>query len=375
MAHDDGRPLTALFARPLHGADAEQRRGDLLDQRARLFGRRQPYGARDKVLVIALRGEAHADAVVARLVARGVPVCRFDVDTFGDEAELSLTTGEAGISGRIVTSAGTFATEEIAAVWLHRPIFELFGAGPTRDNLGSFVRREREAALRGLFDLVADAFWVNPAAALYAATSKPMQLCHAAAVGLTLPRTLVTNRPDEAAAFFAASGGRVIAKAFRGEIGSGWHDTEIVYAQRLTEAHLAELPRLRHAPCIFQELVDKASELRVTVVGDRLFPVEIRFADGAPPPDDYRRAEVEASYAACALPPELERACARLVERCGLGFAAIDFIRRPDGAFVFLELNAYAAWLWLEALTGIAVSDAVAELLAGAATGSSAASG
>ncbi len=368
---DDGRPFSALFAQPLHGVTSEGEGRDVLEQRTRLFGRYRPTGARDKVMVLSVRGEAHADAVIRRLLARGVPVCRIDVDTLGSTFRLSLSRGTAsgsgnsdgGFSARVSVPAGEFDSREIRSVWLNRPVFELFGAGPTRDNLASFVRREQEAALRGLFDLLHDSSWLNPPAALYAATGKLTQLRLAEAVGFALPRTLVTNDPGEAARFYEDCGRQMIAKAFRGEIGSGWHDTEVVYSQRIGDAHLGQLPRLRHAPCIFQELVPKASEIRVTMVGKQLFPVEARFRAAHEPPDDYRRPGVEVAYAPCRIPAAIEQACARLLERCGLRFGAVDLIRRPDGGFVFLELNAFAAWLWLEQLTGARISDAVADAL------------
>ena len=48
------------------------------------------------------------------------------------------------------------------------------------------------------------------------------------------------------------------------------------------------------------------------------------------------------------LPPALAHRCLRLVSRLGLIFGAIDFALKPDGTYVFFEINPNGEWLWLE---------------------------
>jgi glutathione synthase/RimK-type ligase-like ATP-grasp enzyme len=50
-----------------------------------------------------------------------------------------------------------------------------------------------------------------------------------------------------------------------------------------------------------------------------------------------------------------------------LEFGAIDLIRQPDGKYVFLEINGNGQFLWAEELSGVKVSEALADLLAGVA--------
>jgi glutathione synthase/RimK-type ligase-like ATP-grasp enzyme len=59
--------------------------------------------------------------------------------------------------------------------------------------------------------------------------------------------------------------------------------------------------------------------------------------------------------------------CLRLVQGLGLEFGAIDLIRTPDGRYVFLEVNGNGQFLWAEELSGVKVSEALADLLAGVA--------
>jgi hypothetical protein len=45
---------------------------------------------------------------------------------------------------------------------------------------------------------------------------------------------------------------------------------------------------------------------------------------------------------------------------------ALDFIRQPDGQYIFLEINGNGQFLWAEELSGVEVSKALANLLVGA---------
>jgi glutathione synthase/RimK-type ligase-like ATP-grasp enzyme len=53
------------------------------------------------------------------------------------------------------------------------------------------------------------------------------------------------------------------------------------------------------------------------------------------------------------------------MESLGLTFGAIDLIQKPDGEFVFLEVNPNGQWLWLERMLNLGISQAVAEWLIG----------
>src|SRR5438270_516853 len=49
----------------------------------------------------------------------------------------------------------------------------------------------------------------------------------------------------------------------------------VIFTTKVAEQALAKLDGVRHAACIFQEYVPKKVELRVTVIGDKVFACEI----------------------------------------------------------------------------------------------------
>lgn len=128
--------------------------------------------------------------------------------------------------------------------------------------------------------------------------------------------------------------------------------------------HLDQIERVRHVPCLFQEYVPKEIELRVTVIGRRVFAAEIHSQCSPISLDDYRRYDfARTPYHPHTLPPDLESACLRVLEHYGLSYGALDLIRRPDGAYVFLEINANAQFLWIQDLTGMPLREALADML------------
>ena len=93
------------------------------------------------------------------------------------------------------------------------------------------------------------------------------------------------------------------------------------------------------APGIYQELVEKKAEWRVTVVGNNLFPVRIDSQKSPETAVDWRRNQLADMYDLAELDPELGRKLLKVHEQLGLIYGAYDLIERPDGEMVFLECN------------------------------------
>jgi glutathione synthase/RimK-type ligase-like ATP-grasp enzyme len=141
----------------------------------------------------------------------------------------------------------------------------------------------------------------------------------------------------------------------------------IRYASRVTRGDLLRLGALATAPIIAQAEVSKSIEVRVTIVGCRVFAVAIHSQSTRRTRGDWRRYS-EGRYGTPhqrhALPAQVEQNCILLARRLGLRYGAVDLVVTPDGRYVFLEINPNGQWLWLEHLTGIPISDAMSELLA-----------
>jgi glutathione synthase/RimK-type ligase-like ATP-grasp enzyme len=308
------------------------------------------------IVVVSHEGDEHAAPVLRSLRRRGADAVLVDLADFPRRADVALRFGGRGAGAEVRTPSGRLRAGAITAVWWRRPQPFDVGRG-LRYADAEFAFRQVKEALAG-FAASLDATWVNDPWREAAASHKPFQLSRAARGGLAVPPTLVTNDPARARAFVRARGRRrTVHKALHATAGD-WRPTRLV-----GPGDLARLDGVRQAPLVLQEYVPGV-DVRVTVVGDRLFPAEIDARDTASP-EDFRPVWQEARIAACTLPETVERRLRALVAELGLRYAAIDLRRRAGGEHVFLEVNPSGQWLFVEQRTGQPITAAVARLLAG----------
>jgi glutathione synthase/RimK-type ligase-like ATP-grasp enzyme len=137
----------------------------------------------------------------------------------------------------------------------------------------------------------------------------------------------------------------------------------LAHTHRLVEADLADLSGVGATAHLFQQWAGpKAFEVRVTVVGKRLFPVAIEAGTEAAR-EDWRNDIDGLTYWIVDVPPPVEVAVSAYMKAFGLHYAAFDFVVTTDGQWVFLEANPGGQYGWLQAATGLPISTAVADLL------------
>jgi glutathione synthase/RimK-type ligase-like ATP-grasp enzyme len=235
------------------------------------------------------------------------------------------------------------------------------------DNEGPLSReqaRTAEAEGGALRDAVAAAIervWANgrpvlnpPVGGVYE-QQKPWQLSVARRAGVDVPRTIVTNDPAQARRFLEGlddGSAQCVAKPVRGP---GFADLVDVDDERLE--------RLVRAPVVLQERVI-GDAVRVLLLDTRLLcAAHIAGTEAL----DYRADPAwqagEASYEPIEIEDDQLRPLVSLAHGLGIPFAGIDLMRRPDGTFVFLEVNAAPAWLEMEERTGAQITAALAARL------------
>jgi glutathione synthase/RimK-type ligase-like ATP-grasp enzyme len=248
-------------------------------------------------------------------------------------------------------------------IWNRRPLYVVDDA-LVHPGDREFVDVQCKAHREGLFALLRrGGFWVNDRDAAVRANHKPLQHAIAVEVGLEMPDTLYTNDPAAIRAFLREQGGRIAFKPFYMLPWKSGTTNFITPTTVITEAHLEDETRIAVAPAIYQELVPKAYELRVTVIGERFFAAKLNSQSTDLGLVDWRRAQEKMTAEETALPPIVEEQCRELMRRLGLVFGCLDLIVTPDGRHVFLEVNQMGQFLFVERWTGMPLLDAFAEML------------
>lgn len=314
------------------------------------------------VLILTHPGDAHALAVAAALRRKGAAPLLWFTSDFPMRTGETLAFEGGRLALRIQGPEVDPGSVRIDTVWNRRPVHTLDPeALHPADRV--FAERSCDILRRSLFDLLApEAFWVNPEAAVRR-NSKPLQHAAALRVGLETPDTLYTNDPDEIRRFLIRQGGEVIYKPLFTSMWKVGDEVLSPYTSVLTADMFPEDEMLRAAPGIFQAVVPKAYELRLTVLGRRVLGVRVLSQETESGRVDWRKSYGELRMEPWEVPPDLAERCTALLERLGLVFGCFDFVVTPDGRTVFLEVNQMGQFLFVEEEAGLPLLDAFTEFL------------
>lgn len=314
------------------------------------------------LLVTSTREDDHVQRLLTVLDAQGADALVVDPSRFPVGMNLSVecqgetTRTLVGLDGRELDLA------RVSAVWWQRP--RSAQASPRiAPEQREWASRQAQALLDGIWDSL-DALWVpGPRRRAEAADSKVRQLAVAQRVGFKVPRTLVSHEPARVLAFYDACEGRVISKVLRDGRVTRDGEKHLAYTHVVKRRDLHDLASVTCAPVVFQEQIPKRLELRVTVVGERVFSAAIDSQQSPFAREDFRRADHLVACTAHRLDREIEEKCVRLLQALELTFGAIDLILTPTGEHVFLEINANGQWAWVESRAKLPIAGALAELM------------
>jgi MvdC family ATP-grasp ribosomal peptide maturase len=320
--------------------------------------------SRDAVLLLTHSADFYTVELVAEaLTRRGARPFRLNTERFPASVKLSARLGNDHTAHFIEDAGARVCAAEVRAVWARK----LWTPRMDEDLDARFREmcvRESVAAFEGFLDALHGARWVNDLQRERAAENKQRQLRVAAAAGLRIPRTLVTNDPAAAQQFFDETEGRMVAKLLRPLTVSMNADTDFVYTSRVSAEDLAAADTLRHSPMVFQELIPKARELRVAWVAGEAYTGALDASGTSRGQTDWRRAAPEdCRWQRGELPAAVARSLHSLMSELGLVFGAIDLICTPAGEHVFLEVNPAGEWGMLERDLNLPISEAIAGAL------------
>jgi ATP-grasp ribosomal peptide maturase len=314
------------------------------------------------VLVLTEPGDTTADLVVKELDQRGARVFRMDAAEFPQSLQVSGQF-DGGWRGEISGADGSVDLCDIRSVYVRRPTEFVFPASMT-DAEQRFAAREARRGIGGLL-MSLPCSWVNHPSKVADAEYKPFQLAAAAACGLAVPRTVVTNVPGDAGEHRAFLGTGVVYKTLASAAVSDGQRPSIIYTTDVSFADMAD-SRVALTAHLFQQRIPKVRDVRATVVGSQVFAANILTdSDTASGLLDWRCDYASLRYEPTSLPSDIETALLTLMERLGLSFAAADFVVTADDQHYFVDLNPNGQWGWIQEATRLPIAAAIAAQLVG----------
>jgi hypothetical protein len=306
-------------------------------------------------MIISYPDDAHAQAVIKSLRAHDQEPLLLNLSRFPTLSKIQLHYGGENRMLFEDSLRDPVDLHTCRSVWWRRP--QPFGIPAEVRNPvhRAFAMGEAQEVFGGVWGLL-KARWVNDPYRDDLAHRKTFQLRVAREAGLSIPDTLVTNDPEAASDFIKRQGSsNTVYKAFSGTP-VAWRETRLVGAEEIEKLDL-----VRIAPVLFQRYVEGA-DIRVTVVGDQIFPAAIDTSRGDYPVDfrmNYDVIKIEPTE----LPECIRNGILNLMSCLGLVYGAIDFKRTEDDRYVFLEINPAGQWLFVEHHTQQPITEALAEKL------------
>jgi RimK family alpha-L-glutamate ligase len=191
---------------------------------------------------------------------------------------------------------------------------------------------------------------INPPLAIERSVNKYCSLNLFQENGLPVPRTAVTESPDEALKCFRELGGDVVVKPLFGSRGLG--------STRITDPDIATRVFLTisfyHGVLYLQEFISHGgSDIRAFVIGDRVVAAMRRMSTNWK-----TNVSMGAKPVSLNLSEELESLAVKAAKVIGCKVTGVDIIEGPEGPVV-IELNSQPGWKGLQSVTKTNIADEI----------------
>jgi glutathione synthase/RimK-type ligase-like ATP-grasp enzyme len=300
------------------------------------------------VLILSDTHDPHASAVAWGLRRNNVEPVVTPSLRCGESSYLSVTSNEEGDGIAWGSECLNFHS-----VWYRRPRLPEIGRCTEADR--DFVVGQWKYLQKNVFNLAENligGLWVNhPHAAEYA-ESKLVQLRIARAAGLRVPETIVSNDVARVRGLIARWG-RVVFKTFYPQ---SWRNQSSGRVFSMSAAMLdgsSELPEeaIAMTPGIYQRYIEKIFDIRVSVIGDKLFAIKMLKATGEAY-FDWRSHSHDADMRAevFEVSADLEAKLRKVMSSLGIVFGCVELVADSEGNLYFLEINQAGQFLFVEDL-------------------------
>ena len=324
------------------------------------------------ILIVTNKEDIHPTPVIEHLERMGVPFFRLNTESLLSDYDFGWicdsVEGDDFWIRNIHTGLEAYG-HDINSVWERRPLVPAELRFSNRNEVNAHNLKEAHGFLSYLLYYLGDRFSLGHHLYDRSSSSKMLQLKIARDLGMRIPDTCFSNN-KACIEVFAKRHDTVCLKSIDND--NIWFEDElrehVLYTQAVDRDELLALPEESFSQTVnyLQEYIEKEFELRVTVVGSRIFACKIdsQKMDRKSGQVDWRQGlDCGMQHSVYELPQSVMDFCVAFLERLHLNFGCFDFIVTPKQEYVFLECNPNGQWLWIEHETGMEISKCIAETL------------
>lgn len=297
-----------------------------------------------KIIVMAHPRDDHAAPVQWALEQAGYRAACWSGVSWEEQEQASLL-----LEQRPEMLLGRLKLENEDAVWLRQP------DPPAHDPAapGAAKKFADHPAFFGALAYMLESLpvrCINTYSASHLVRNKGVQLHLAGASGLKIPATLMSNSPAAVRDFFDQYPNNAICKAFASHVWQqqGSEDISVTETFCLTRDQLPSDDEVfTYAPAIYQQMVAKQFDVRVVLMGERIYSYALRTPENSL---DWRfdAARKNLAVEIISTPPDVEAGLLLFAQKTGVCFGVLDFAVDRNGQWWFLEINEQGQFLWLD---------------------------
>lgn len=311
------------------------------------------------VLIISTSVDSATDEVVAELENRDIPVVRFNTELYPFNSSLFYQVNSEEIPRLQIKKQNNFRS-----IWYRKVRVPERPLGMDEGHFDFCLEESRYALVGAILALSETVPTISNPKTIWAAEHKPYQLSVAKSCGFIIPETLIGNNSEKVVEAFGKFKGKLIAKPVRTGYLEEAGKPKAIYTSAIKPEHMEQIQRVEVCPSIFQPLLDKQFDIRVTIVGDKVFTAEIDSQTDFDASVDWRKtSNPNLPHRNHNLPKQIHEKLLLYMNKLGLKFGTIDFVLTKSGEYVFLEINPSGQWLWLDRILGFGITKSIADWL------------
>ena len=310
-----------------------------------------------EVLVISSSVDYSTDLVCFELFERKKRYLRLNRDKFGEyEIIFSLQNREMTI--KLENCSYIVRSDTLKSIFFRAPVFL---RSHKKYNINEQLYRSQWSSFIRNLIVFDKAKWINHPVNTYRAENKLYQLQCAQNIGLPTPKTFVGNILPER----IIPTNKYIVKSLDTALFYDGSQEYFTYSSVVGGNELAE-SNIKDAPIILQEFLEDKRDIRVTVIGNKLFPIGITNAGENIYGDWRKNAKEDLQYIPETLPDDISSNIIKLINKLGLLFGGVD-LAFSDGQYYFIEVNPTGEWGWLSQYSAIPLEKVIVNELVGEA--------
>ena len=318
------------------------------------------------ILIFTNKQDVHTDEVIRYLTKNNVPVFRLNSEDLLLKYQVNIFIKSNGSwGGEIIDELGrVLKIEKLKVAWLRKPDFDFFyNIDDTNIEKQNFISSEIKAFINILYS-ISTIKWINNPFIANKTKVKFQQLLLAHKLGVKVPKTLITTQPEKAKEFFIECQEEVLVKSiYTGNVTINGVNQGIQSIKVGKDKFYEFYKNISLSPTQLQEYIQKEFELRITIIGKKVFAVKIDSQANNETKIDWRLHTKMNPHSIFKLPQKIEEFCIEFLNQQKLTYGAVDFIVTPKNEYVFLENNPFGQYLWLETETGIPLTEEIGNLL------------